>query len=155
MLSTVTFNCQITMNVINWGRQFSEMSRSVPKQQCPKIVIFSQLSNIVKLKPNCQNLPPKNANNLNCKICQELRQRSWSSWWLVICSNRLAQLAGRPHKLTWPRIWSSKRVCSDSHNIRDRNAVNKVSWGPKGQFLAPNIRSASHGSSYEAVFPEE
>ena len=59
---------------------------------------------------------------------------------------RLAQLAGRPHKLIWPRIWSSKRVCWDSRDIRDKNAVNGVS---------SNIRSASHVSSYEAVFSED
>ena len=66
-------------------------------------------------------------------------------------STRLAQFAGRPHKLTWPRIWSSKRVGWDS---RDKNAVNGVSWGKKGQFLASNVRSASRVSSYEAVFPD-
>ena len=61
-------------------------------------------------------------------------------------TERLAQLAGRPHKLIWPRIWSSKRVCWDSRDIRDKNAVNGVS---------SNIRSASHVSSYEAVFSED
>ena len=64
-------------------------------------------------------------------------------------ARRLAQLAGRPHKLTWPRIWSSKRVCWDSHDIHDKNAVNRVSWGKQGQFLASNIRSTSHISSFE------
>ena len=73
----------------------------------------------------------------------------------IMWQYRLAQLAGRPHKLTGPRIWSSKRVCWDSRDIRDKNAVNGVSWGNKGQFLAWNIRSASHVSSYEAVFPED
>ena len=74
-----------------------------------------------------------------------------SSGWGVI---RLAQLAGRPHKLTWPRIRSSKRVCWDSRDIRDKNDVNRVSWGKKGQFLASNVRSASWVNSYEAVFPD-
>ena len=69
-------------------------------------------------------------------------------------TTKLLQFAGGLHKLTWPRIWSSKRVCWVSRDICDKNAVNGVSWGKKGHFLASNIRSASLVSIYEAVFPD-
>ena len=81
---------------------------------------------------------------------RESQRHSKLSTW-----RRLAQLAGRPHKLTWPRTWSSKRVCWDFRDIRDKNAVNWVSWGKKGQFLASNIRSVTQVTSYESVFPED
>ena len=74
---------------------------------------------------------------------------------LSILDSRLAQLAGRPHKLSWPRIWSSKSIFWDSRDIRVKNAESGVSWGKKGQVLASNIRSASQASSYEAGFPED
>ena len=116
MLSTVTFKCQITMNVINWGRQFSEMSRSVPKQRCLKIVILSQLSNIVKMKQNCQNLPKKSKQFKLSKLSrivprvliQLMAGHMLPPMACLMFPNQITHLMTRSHiKLTL--VWPAKR----------------------------------------------
>ena len=49
---------------------------------------------------------------------------------ILIKSDRLAQVAENPQKLTWSKILSSKRMLT-FFDIRDKNSVNCVSWGKK------------------------